>query len=96
MTKCFRQSLSYRWNRHSMTNCCSKSCCLTKSCYPMIRSIPTVWRRQLVVAAAADYFFDKKWKSAISALSLNAVPIDRESTGRTSSDLLSDAAIVGA
>ena len=44
----------------------------------MIRSIPTVWRRQLVIAAAADYFFDKKWKSAISALSLNAVPIDRE------------------
>ncbi len=55
----------------------------------MIRSIPTVWRRNLVVAAAADYFFDKKWKSAISALSLNAVPIDRESTGRTSGDLLS-------
>ena len=55
----------------------------------MIRSIPTVWRRQLVIAAAADYFFDKKWKSAISALSLNAVPIDRESAGRTSSDLLS-------
>ena len=55
----------------------------------MIRSIPTVWRRNLVVAAAADYFFDKKWKSAISALALNAVPIDRESTGRTSSDLLS-------
>ena len=55
----------------------------------MIRSIPTVWRRHLVVAAAADYFFDKKWKSAISALSLNAVPIDRESTGRASSDLLS-------
>jgi len=54
----------------------------------MIRSIPFTWRRNLVVAAAADYFFDKKWKSAISALSLNAVPIDRESAGRTSSDLL--------
>lgn len=55
----------------------------------MVRSIPFAWRRRLVVAAAADYFFDKKWKSALSALSLNAVPIDRESTGRTSSDLLS-------
>jgi 1-acyl-sn-glycerol-3-phosphate acyltransferase len=55
----------------------------------MIRSIPTVWRRNLVVAAAADYFFDKKWKSVISAMSLNAVPIDRTITGRTSSDLLS-------
>ncbi len=55
----------------------------------MISSIPPAWRRQLVVAAAADYFFDKKWKAAVSALALNAVPIDRESTGRTSSDLLS-------
>ena len=54
----------------------------------MIRSIPTPWRRRLAVAAAADYFFDKKWKSAISALSLNAIPIDREVTGRKSSDML--------
>ncbi|NND74092.1 MAG: 1-acyl-sn-glycerol-3-phosphate acyltransferase [Ilumatobacter sp.] len=54
----------------------------------MIRAIPVVWRRDLVVAAAADYFFDKKWKAAISALSLNAIPIDREVTGRASSDLL--------
>ncbi len=54
----------------------------------MIRAIPTVWRRRLVVAAAADYFFDKKWKAVISALSLNAIPIDREVTGRASSDAL--------
>jgi 1-acyl-sn-glycerol-3-phosphate acyltransferase len=54
----------------------------------MIRSIPLVWRRDLVVAAAADYFFNKKWKAVISALALNAVPIDREVTGRKSSDLL--------
>lgn len=54
----------------------------------MIRAIPTVWRRRLVVAAAADYFFDKKWKAALSALSLNAIPIDRETTGRASSDAL--------
>jgi 1-acyl-sn-glycerol-3-phosphate acyltransferase len=54
----------------------------------MIRSIPLVWRRDLVVAAAADYFFNTKWKAVISALALNAVPIDREVTGRKSSDLL--------
>ncbi len=54
----------------------------------MIRSIPLAWRRDLVVAAAADYFFNKKWKAVISALALNAVPIDREATGRKSSDLL--------
>jgi 1-acyl-sn-glycerol-3-phosphate acyltransferase len=54
----------------------------------MIRSVPTVWRRKLIVAAAADYFFDKRWKAAISALALNAIPIDREITGRKSSDLI--------
>ena len=42
----------------------------------------------MVVAAAADYFFDKRWKAAISALALNAIPIDRELTGRKSSDLI--------
>jgi 1-acyl-sn-glycerol-3-phosphate acyltransferase len=56
----------------------------------MIRSIPMCWRRELVVAAAADYFFDKQWKAAISALTLNAIPIDREVTGRKSSDLFRD------
>ena len=56
----------------------------------MIRSIPMCWRRELVVAAAADYFFDKHWKAAISALTLNAIPIDRELTGRKSSDMFRD------
>ena len=54
----------------------------------MIRAVPTAWRHKLVVAAAADYFFDKKWKAAVSALSLNAIPIDRELTGRRSSELI--------
>jgi 1-acyl-sn-glycerol-3-phosphate acyltransferase len=54
----------------------------------MIRSVPSAWRHKLVVAAAADYFFDKKWKATLSALSLNAIPIDRELTGRKSSDLI--------
>jgi 1-acyl-sn-glycerol-3-phosphate acyltransferase len=56
----------------------------------MIRSIPLAWRRELVVAAAADYFFDKQWKAAISALALNAIPIDREVTSRRSSDMFRD------
>jgi 1-acyl-sn-glycerol-3-phosphate acyltransferase len=54
----------------------------------MIRSVPATWRHRLVVAAAADYFFDKRWKAVVSALSLNAVPIDRELTGRRSADLV--------
>jgi 1-acyl-sn-glycerol-3-phosphate acyltransferase len=56
----------------------------------MIRSIPLCWRRELVVAAAADYFFDKQWKATLSALALNAIPIDREVTGRKSSDQFRD------
>jgi len=56
----------------------------------MIRSVPAAWRHDLVVAAAADYFFDKHWKAAFSALALNAIPIDREATGRKSSDMIRD------
>jgi 1-acyl-sn-glycerol-3-phosphate acyltransferase len=54
----------------------------------MIRSIPRCWRHELVVAAAADYFFDKQWKAVVAALSLNAIPIDREVTGRKSATMI--------
>jgi 1-acyl-sn-glycerol-3-phosphate acyltransferase len=54
----------------------------------MVRAVPAAWRRRVVVAAAADYFFDTRWKARLSALALNAVPVDRESTGRKSADLL--------
>ncbi|MEY2582230.1 MAG: 1-acyl-sn-glycerol-3-phosphate acyltransferase [Ilumatobacteraceae bacterium] len=53
-----------------------------------IIAIPAPWRSKLVVAAAADYFFDTRWKGVIAALSLNAIPIDREVTGRKTSDQL--------
>jgi len=56
----------------------------------MIRAIPAVWRRELVVAAAADYFFDTHWKAAASALALNAIPIDRDATSRATFDRLRD------
>ncbi|MFV0309245.1 MAG: lysophospholipid acyltransferase family protein [Desertimonas sp.] len=54
----------------------------------MVRAIPTPWRHRLVMAAAADYFFDKRWKAVLSALALNAIPLDRESTGRKSADAI--------
>jgi 1-acyl-sn-glycerol-3-phosphate acyltransferase len=56
----------------------------------MIRAVPGEWRHKLIVAAAADYFFDARWKAAISALALNAIPIDRDATGRRSADLIRD------
>lgn len=56
----------------------------------MIRAIPAPWRTELVVAAAADYFFDAKWKASLSALALNAIPIDRNATSRATFDRLRD------
>lgn len=56
----------------------------------VISAVPRPWRQDLVVAAAADYFFDKQWKATLSALALNAIPIDRDSTGRRSADLARD------
>jgi 1-acyl-sn-glycerol-3-phosphate acyltransferase len=54
----------------------------------VITSVPETWRSKLVVAAAADYFFDKRFKGTMAALALNAIPIDREVTGRKTSDRL--------
>lgn len=54
----------------------------------MATAVPNPWRHKLVVAAAADYFFDKRWKARMAALSLNAIPIDRELTGRKSADMI--------
>ncbi|MCU1504080.1 MAG: putative acyltransferase [Ilumatobacteraceae bacterium] len=52
----------------------------------MATAVPEPWRSKLVVAAAADYFFDTRVKGTFAALALNAFPIDREVTGRKSSD----------
>lgn len=54
----------------------------------IITVVPEPWRSTLVVAAAADYFFDTRVKGSIAALALNAFPIDREITSRKSSDQL--------
>jgi 1-acyl-sn-glycerol-3-phosphate acyltransferase len=51
-------------------------------------AVPEPWRSNLMIAAAADYFFDKRLKGTMAALALNAFPIDREVTSRKSSDEL--------
>ena len=40
-------------------------------------SLPTHWREKTAVAAAADYFFDVKWRAASTALVFNTFPIER-------------------
>ena len=52
----------------------------------LLTSIPLPWRHKLVVAAASDYFFDKRIKATMSALTIGAFPINRHSMGRASAD----------
>jgi 1-acyl-sn-glycerol-3-phosphate acyltransferase len=40
-------------------------------------SLPPKWRAKTAVAAAADYFFDVKWRAATTALVFNTFPIER-------------------
>jgi 1-acyl-sn-glycerol-3-phosphate acyltransferase len=54
----------------------------------MVTAVPQPWGDRMVVAAAADYFFDKRMKGLMAALALNAIPIERETTTRKSSDEL--------
>jgi 1-acyl-sn-glycerol-3-phosphate acyltransferase len=43
----------------------------------VLHALPRAWRKKTVVAAASDYFFDTWWRSTLSALALNAVPLER-------------------
>jgi 1-acyl-sn-glycerol-3-phosphate acyltransferase len=54
----------------------------------MITSIPEPWRHKLFVGAAADYFFRTPVTSAVSALAIGAVPIERTRVSRRSADRL--------
>jgi 1-acyl-sn-glycerol-3-phosphate acyltransferase len=56
----------------------------------LVTSIPLPWRRELVVGAAADYFFGTRVTSALSALVIGAIPIERSKVGRKSSDLAAE------
>lgn len=53
----------------------------------LITQLPSRFRNRSIVAAAADYFFDRQWKAALWALWLNIIPIEREKVGRRSADL---------
>ncbi|MPZ87995.1 MAG: 1-acyl-sn-glycerol-3-phosphate acyltransferase [Nitriliruptorales bacterium] len=43
----------------------------------LLGSLPLAWRRRLAVGAAADYFFDARWRAALTALAFNAFPVER-------------------
>lgn len=54
---------------------------------PLLLSVlPERWRYRTVVAAGADYFFDRRWKAALFAFGINAIPIERQRVNRRSAD----------
>lgn len=54
----------------------------------LLRALPRRWRRRTAVAAATDYFYDKRLKALSASLAFGTVPLDRSSgagvgTGQT-------------
>jgi 1-acyl-sn-glycerol-3-phosphate acyltransferase len=45
----------------------------------ILRALPGRWRRRTAVAAAVDYFYDKRRKALAASLVFGTVPIDRNS-----------------
>ena len=56
----------------------------------LLSALPSRFRHHTIVGAAADYFFDKRWKGTVWALVLNAVPIERTKVSRRSAELAVD------
>ncbi|MHB1711911.1 MAG: lysophospholipid acyltransferase family protein [Acidimicrobiales bacterium] len=58
---------------------------------PLLMScLPLRFRHRTVVAAAADYFFDRRWKADFFAFTLAAIPIERNKVNRRSSQLAAE------
>jgi 1-acyl-sn-glycerol-3-phosphate acyltransferase len=53
----------------------------------LLTSLPPRLRHRTVVAGAADYFFESRVRGALSALAMNAIPIERLRATRRSADL---------
>jgi 1-acyl-sn-glycerol-3-phosphate acyltransferase len=47
----------------------------------ILRAIPRKWRTRTAVAAAADYFYNSRWKANGVALLFNTVPLGRQGGG---------------
>ncbi len=53
----------------------------------LLSCLPLEFRHRTVVAGAADYFFDRKWKADAFSFFLAAIPIERTKVNRRSADL---------
>lgn len=56
----------------------------------LLSCLPLRFRHRTVVAAAADYFFDRTWKAAAWSFLLAAIPIERTRVNRRSAELAAD------
>jgi 1-acyl-sn-glycerol-3-phosphate acyltransferase len=43
----------------------------------ILGSLPARYAKKIAVGAAADYFFDARWRAAVTALVFNAFPVER-------------------
>ncbi|MFI6542812.1 lysophospholipid acyltransferase family protein [Streptomyces prunicolor] len=48
----------------------------------ILGSLPHRLARRVAVGAAADYFFDARWRAVLTALVINGFPVERNGTGR--------------
>jgi 1-acyl-sn-glycerol-3-phosphate acyltransferase len=53
----------------------------------LLSSLPVRMRHRTVIAAAADYFFDRRWKAAMWSFTIGAIPMERTKVNRRSADL---------
>jgi len=56
----------------------------------LLSCLPLRFRHRTVVAGAADYFFDRRWKAEALTFFLAAIPIERTKVNRRSADLAAD------
>ena len=56
----------------------------------LLSCLPLRFRHRTVVAGAADYFFDRRWKADAFSFLLAAIPIERTKVNRRSADLAAD------
>ena len=58
---------------------------------PLLLSVlPLPLRHRTIVAAAADHFFDRRWKAHLWAGALAAIPIERNKVNRRSADVAAE------
>jgi 1-acyl-sn-glycerol-3-phosphate acyltransferase len=52
----------------------------------ILRALPSSWRRRTAVAAASDYFYDKRHKALSASLGFGTLPLDRSRRSGVGSD----------